>query len=76
MIVQRDNSTLDHRLRINQTTDRLGPVSIVVEEIGLYQVTILAIRKNDGIKGSNVEFHSVISDQQTSTTTPTPTTGG
>ncbi len=56
MIVQLSNSSEVHRLYVNKTTDRQTSESVVVEENGLYQVTVFAIRRTRGIVNSAVEF--------------------
>ncbi len=56
MIAQLSNSSEVHRLYANKTTDRQTLASVVVEENGLYQVTIFAIREGSGIVDSSVEY--------------------
>ena len=56
MIAQLSNLTEVHRLYANKTTDCQTPASVVVEENGMYQVTIFAIRGRRGIVDSHVEY--------------------
>ena len=56
VIAQLSNSSGTHKLYANKSTDRQTPTSIVVEEIGVYQVTIFTIREEIGIVDSNVEY--------------------
>ena len=50
------NSSDVHKLYVSKTTDRQTLVSVLVEENGLYQVTVFAIRGERGIVDSNVEY--------------------
>ena len=50
MIVQSTHFNKVHKLHINQSMDLQTPVTVEVEESGVYQVTIL---KNIGILDSN-----------------------
>ena len=70
MIAQLSNFSEVQRLYVNKTTDRQTPVSVLVEESGLYQVTVFAIRGRRGIVGSNVEFTAelAVSNVPTETT--------
>ena len=51
MIAQLDSSKEVHKLHINQSMDLQTPVTVEVEESGVYQVTIFAIREGTGIVG-------------------------
>ncbi len=55
-IAQLNNSSEVHRLYASKTTDVQTSASVVVEENGLYQVTIFPIRGGSGIVDSRVEF--------------------
>ena len=85
VIAQLSNSSEVHRLYANKTTDRQIQVSVLVEENGLYQVTIFAIRGGRGIVDSSLEYsgqlivnlmpivdttHEVIGVDSSSKTTP------
>ena len=54
MVAQSSDSTKVHELHINQTMDLQTPVTVEVEESGVYQVTIFSIRNNVGIVDSHV----------------------
>ena len=49
MIAQSSNSSEVHKLHVNQSIDLQTPVTVKVEESGMYQVTIFAIREGTGI---------------------------
>ena len=52
MIAQLSNSSEVHKLHVNQSMDLQTPVTVELEESGVYQVTIFAIREGTGIVGS------------------------
>ena len=57
VIAQRSNTSEEHILYANKTTDREIPVFIEnVQENGTYQITIFAITENNGILNSTVEY--------------------
>ena len=58
VVVQRDSISKARTLLINTTQpgQALGPVTVEVEERGVYQVTVFAIRGEMGIVGSAVEY--------------------
>ena len=73
MIAQLSSSHEVHKLHINQSTGLQTPVTVEVEEDGMYQVTIFAIREGTGIMGSksyalDVEAVLVVSDATTEST--------
>lgn len=53
MLAQLSNSSA---LYANSTTNRQTMASIHIEKTGIYQVTILAVRHEDGILNSSVEY--------------------
>ena len=60
VIAQLSSFSEVNRLYVNKTTDRQTPVSVLVEENGLYQVTVFAIRGGRGIVGTNVEYMEMV----------------
>ena len=62
VVVQRDSISKARTLLINSTQpgQALGPVTVEVEEGGVYQVTVFAIRGEMGIVGSAVEYSTQI----------------
>ena len=59
MIAQLSDSSEVHKLHINQSMDLQTPVTVEVEESGVYQVTIFAIREGTGIVDSIiVQYYS------------------
>ena len=62
MIAQLNDSSEVHKLHINQSMDLQTPVTIEVEESGMYQVAIFAVREGTGIVGSYVGYTSVSDD--------------
>ena len=70
MIVQSANFSEVHKLHVNQSMDLQTPVTVEMEESGVYQVTILGIL---GSNGTHVEY--VKSTPITITTCPTTTSG-
>ena len=73
VIAQLSNISEVQRLYVNKTTDRQTPVSVLVMENGLYQVTVFAIREERGIVDSNVEYRVEL---YVATTTPISTEAG
>ena len=61
VIAQQSNANQAHKLYINKTTDRQTPASVVVEENGIYQITVFAIRGERGIVNSGVEYTQQLS---------------
>ena len=70
MIAQLDSSKKVHKLHVNQSMDFQTPVTVEVEESGVYQVTIFAIREGAGIVGSRsyVAVQVVAGDATTDST--------
>ena len=62
VVVQRDSISKARTLLVNSTQpgQALGPVTVEVEEGGVYQVTVFAIRGEMGIVGSAVEYTTQI----------------
>ena len=62
VVVQRDSISKARTLLVNNTQpgQALGPVTVEVEEGGVYQVTVFAIRGEMGIVGSAVEYSTQI----------------
>ena len=56
MIAQLNDSSEVHKLHVNQSIDLQTPVTVEVEETGMYQVAIFAIREGTGIVGSYVVY--------------------
>ena len=54
MIVQSSNSSKVHILHVSQSMDLQTPVTVEVDESGMYLVVIFAIREETGIIGSYV----------------------
>ncbi len=75
VIAQLSNSSEVPRLYANKTTDRQTPASVVVEENGLYQVTIFAIRGERGIVDEYMNL-LMVEDALITTTTVDKNTGG
>ena len=76
MIAQLSDSSEVHKLHINQSMDLQTPVTVEVEESGVYQVTIILIIEDAGIVGSGVRVEyaeEVMVDIITPTITPTGT---
>ena len=71
MIAQLNDSSEVHKLHISQSTDLQTPVTVEVEEDGMYQVAVFAISK--GIVGSYVGY-TAVSDDMTNTFEPIDTT--
>ena len=53
IIAQSSNSSKVHKLHVNQSMDLQTPVTVEVEEDGMYQVAIFAIREGTGILNSS-----------------------
>ena len=68
MIAQLNDSSEAHKLHINQSMDLQTPVTVEVEEDGMYQVTIFAIREGTGIVALDVQAVLVVSDATTDST--------
>ena len=69
MIVHQKNEM--RKLYVNQaTTSGQTSASVVVEENGLYQVVVFAIRGDSGIVGSNVEHMKLLTVKGVPPTTP------
>ena len=60
MIAQLSDSSEVHKLHINQSMDLQTPVTVEVEESGVYQVTIFAIKDETGIVGSFVGHVQIV----------------
>ena len=77
MIAQLNYSSEVHKLHVNQSMDLQTPVTVEVEESGVYQVTIFAIREGTGIVGSYVghtgHVQVVVGDVTSYTTNSTGT---
>ena len=73
MIAQLNDSNEVHKLHINQSMDLRTPVTVEVEEDGMYQVAVFAIREGTGIVGSYVGY-TAVSDDMTNTFDPIGTT--
>ena len=73
MIAQFSNSDRVHKLHINQSMDLQTPVTVEVEESGMYLVTIISITEEAGIVGSGVEYTKVVMVGITHTTFSTGT---
>ena len=56
MIAQSSNSSEVHKLHTNQSMNLQTPVTVAVEESGVYLVAIFAIREGTGIVGSYVGY--------------------
>ena len=59
MIAQLNNSSEVHKLHVNQSMDLQTPVTVEVEESGMYHVAIFAIREGTGIVGSSYVEYTV-----------------
>ena len=59
MIAQLNDSSVVHKLHINQSMDLQTPVTVKVEESGMYQVAFFAIREGAGIVGSSYVEYTV-----------------
>ena len=70
MVAQLTSSHEVHKLHVNQSMDLQTPVTVEVEESGVYQVTIFAIREEAGIVGSRsyVAVQVVAGDATTDST--------
>ena len=66
MVAQLSDS---NKVNINQSMDLQTPVTVEVEESGVYQVTIFAIKEGTGILGSNVGYMEQVLVNSTITTT-------
>ena len=66
MIAQLNNSSEVHKLHINQSMDLQTPVTVEVEESGVYQVTIFAIKEETGIVRSFVGHVQIVVGDVTS----------
>ena len=75
VIAQLSNISEVQRLYVNKTTDQQAPVSVLVEEDGMYLVTIFAIREERGIVDSNVEHRVELYVVNGVVTTPPISTG-
>ena len=73
MIAQLSDSSEVHKLHISQSMDLQTPVTVEVEESGMYQVAVFAIREGTGIVGSYVGY-TAVSDDMTTTFEPIDTT--
>ena len=60
LIVHKLNSSDMNRLYTNESTGGHTPASVEVEESGMYQVTVFAIRGERGILNSIVEFRECV----------------
>ena len=79
MLAQLTDSSLVHKLYVNKSMGFHAPITVEVEESGLYQVTILVIDEETGILDSNFTRYNVeyqISVMVPATTTPTASTPG
>ena len=81
VIAQQSDSSKVHKLHTNHTLDHSTPVTITVEERGMYQVNVLGISEGDGLVDSRVEYTGqVMVDEEPETianpTIATPTTLG
>lgn len=76
MIAQLIDSSLVHKLYVNKSRDLQAPITVEVEESGLYQVTVLAINEETGILDSGVTKYNVEYQIQVMITTPTMITPG
>ena len=79
VIAHHNASSQVHKLYIGQATDHQAPASVEVEEIGVYLVTVFAIRGGGGIVNANVEYSELVTvgsvdTPPTITTTPAVTT--
>ena len=76
VIAHQNASSQVHKLYVGQSTaDRQAPASVEVEEIGVYLVTVFAIRGGSGIVNVNVEYSELVTiDDVDTPTTPAPTT--
>ena len=74
MIAQQSNSSEVRKLYTNKTTDRQTPASVIVEENGMYQVTVFATRGERGIVNSSVEYINMLMDDMSATITAVVTT--
>ena len=68
MIAQLIDSSEVHKLHINQSMDLQTPVTVEVEESGVYQVTIFVIKEKTGIVGSFVGHVQIVVGDVTSYT--------
>ena len=59
MIAQLNDSSEVHRLHVNQSMDLQTPVTVEVEESGMYQVAFFTIREGTGIVGSSYVEYTV-----------------
>ena len=83
VVVQRDSISKARTLLVNSTQPgqarALGPVTVEVEEGGVYQVTVFAIRGEVGIVGSAVEYTTqieILADDYSSTQITVPSDDG
>ena len=60
VITQKNPLNEVHKLYINQTTHQQNSVSMEVEDIGLYLVSVIPILEGTGITNSRVEYREVI----------------
>ena len=65
MIAQLNDSSEVHKLHIIKSIDLQTPVTVEVEERGMYQVAVFAIREGTGIVGSYVGYTAVSDDMTT-----------
>ena len=72
MIAQLNDSSEVHKLHVNQSMDLQTPVTVEVEEDGMYQVAVFAIRVGTGIVSSSYVEYIAVSDDMTMTTTFEP----
>ena len=75
MISQLSDSSEVHKLHVNQSMDLQTPVTVEVEESGVYQVTIFAIKEKTGIVGSFVGHVQIVVGDVTSYTSTIDPTG-
>ena len=68
MVAQLSDSNKVH-INQNNMLDLQTPVTVEVEESGVYQVTIFAIKEETGILGSNVRYMEQVLVNATITTT-------
>ena len=54
MIIQNINRV--DKLNVAEVTDRLTPVTIHLEDFGVYQITIFPIRRDEGIIDSDIGY--------------------
>ena len=60
MIVHRNASSKMYELYTDKAVNRQVLASVEVEESGMYQVTIFAIKGERGILNSNVEYRTIL----------------